>query len=167
VQDTGRDSPHSLSLDLGDAGQTGSFEFRVNLLNEQLFATDDDGDVEGVGVEQDIEAGPIEEFDEAEDDSSSSPTRGQGGAGGSPKKEASPKKASPKKGSPTKGQGGGSPAEGSPKKSGGGSGKKVGGGAGAGGAAASADEAGLLAKMFINLTLVNGKAVADVKINAV
>ena len=162
MQDTGRDSPHSLSLDLGDAGQTGSFEFRVNLLNEQLFATDDDGDVEGVGVEQDIEAGPIEEFDEAEDDSSSSPTRGQGGAGGSPKKEASPKK-----GSPTKGQGGGSPAEGSPKKSGGGSGKKSGGGAGAGGAAASADEAGLLAKMFINLTLVNGKAVADVKINAV
>ena len=162
MQDTGRDSPHSLSLDLGDAGQTGSFEFRVNLLNEQLFATDDDGDVEGVGVEQDIEAGPIEEFDEAEDDSSSSPTRGQGGAGGSPKKEVSPKK-----GSPTKGQGGGSPAEGSPKKSGGGSGKKVGGGAGAGGAAASADEAGLLAKMFINLTLVNGKAVADVKINAV
>jgi hypothetical protein len=165
VQDTGRDSPHSLSLDLGDGGQTGSFEFRVNLLNEQLFATDDDGDVEGVGVEQDIEAGPIEEFEEAEGDSSSSPTRGQGGAGGSPQKEASPKK-----GSPTKGQGGGSPSGGSPKKSGGGSGKKGGGGAGAGGAAAAAaaaDDAGLLAKMFINLTLVNGKAVADVKINAV
>lgn len=160
MQDTGRDSPHSLSLDLGDGNQAGSFEFRVNLLNEQLFATDDDdGDVEGVGIDQDLEAGPIEEFDQVDDDSSSSPTRGQGGVGGSPQKEESPKK----------GQGDGS-AGGSPKKSGGSPGKKggSGGGGGAGGAAAAAADGGsLLAKVMINLTLVDGKAVADVKINAV
>mmetsp|Transcript_18562 Transcript_18562/g.45586 ORF Transcript_18562/g.45586 Transcript_18562/m.45586 type:complete len:649 (-) Transcript_18562:1451-3397(-) len=39
------------SMELSDVSQPSSFEFRVHLLNEQLFATDDDGDVEGVGMD--------------------------------------------------------------------------------------------------------------------
>lgn len=184
-QDTGRDLPHSLDLDLGDATQPSSFEFRVNLLNEQLFATDgaapahpashlrctamargicglhavsdwvffcfaDDGDVEGVGIEEDIEAGPSEEEEEQEVSSPTrAPTRGKWEGAESPKK-------SPSKGSPQK------PAllQGSPKKNAGPGKSPSKGGAGGG-------AEGLLAQIFINLSLVDGKAVASVKVAAV
>eukprot|EP00283_Hemiselmis_rufescens_P012450 CAMPEP_0173445124 /NCGR_PEP_ID=MMETSP1357-20121228/33629_1 /TAXON_ID=77926 /ORGANISM="Hemiselmis rufescens, Strain PCC563" /LENGTH=638 /DNA_ID=CAMNT_0014411257 /DNA_START=44 /DNA_END=1956 /DNA_ORIENTATION=- len=62
--DASRDD-QNLSVELGDVNaHPGSFEFRVNLLNEKLFASEDDdgdGDIHDSVIMEDMEAGPLDD----------------------------------------------------------------------------------------------------------